>query len=63
MASAELNGFLRSHRVLSVDRRWVDQGTESFWSFCVDYLETGGGSAPAGKSGLSGGQGGLPGGA
>ncbi len=38
-AIAELNGFVRSHRVLSVDRRWVDQGTESFWSFCVDYLE------------------------
>ena len=37
--------------MLSVDRRWVEQGTESFWSFCVDYLETGGGSAPAGKSG------------
>jgi superfamily II DNA helicase RecQ len=36
-----LNRFLGSHRVLSIDRRWVDQGTESFWSFCVDYLETG----------------------
>ena len=40
-AEEELNRFLRSHRVLSVDRRWVDQGSESFWSFCVDYLETG----------------------
>jgi len=40
-AAAELNGFLQSHRVLAVDRRWVDQGTESFWSFCVDYLEVG----------------------
>jgi hypothetical protein len=40
VAEEELNRFLRSHRVLSVDRRWVDQGTESFWSFCVDYLET-----------------------
>ena len=33
-------GFLRSHRVLAVDRRWVEQGSESFWSFCVDYLES-----------------------
>jgi len=40
-AEEELNRFLRSHRVLSVDRRWVDQGSESFWSFCVDYLEPG----------------------
>ena len=38
-AAAELNGFLRSHRVLSVDRRWVEQGASSFWSFCIDYLE------------------------
>ncbi len=43
-AADELNRFLRSHRVLSVDRRWVDQGTESFWSFCVDYLDTGQGT-------------------
>ena len=41
-AAAELNGFLRSHRVLAVDRRWVEQGSESFWSFCVDYLESAG---------------------
>lgn len=36
-----MNRFLRSHRVLSVDRRWVEQGPDSFWSFCVDYLEPG----------------------
>lgn len=35
----ELNAFLRSHRILSVDRRWVDQGPTSFWSFCIDYLD------------------------
>ncbi len=50
-AAAELNGFLRGRRVLSVDRRWVDQGSESFWSFCVDYLDSGEGSAVAGKNG------------
>jgi superfamily II DNA helicase RecQ len=54
-AAAELNGFLRSHRVLAVDRRWVDQGAASFWSFCVDYLETQSG----GKSGPSGGKNGA----
>lgn len=36
-----LNGFLRSHRVLTVDRRWVDQGANSFWAVCVDYLDSG----------------------
>ncbi|QEH38395.1 ATP-dependent DNA helicase RecQ [Aquisphaera giovannonii] len=39
-AEEDLNRFLRGHRILSVDRRWVDLGTESFWSFCVDYLES-----------------------
>jgi superfamily II DNA helicase RecQ len=48
---AEVNGFLRSHRVIAVERRWVDQGTESFWCFCVDYLESGSsaGAASFGK--------------
>ncbi|MDZ4848117.1 MAG: HRDC domain-containing protein [Pirellulaceae bacterium] len=35
---AELNGFLSSHKVLAIDRRWVDLGTNSFWAICVDYL-------------------------
>ena len=41
-AEEELNAFLLSHKVLAVDRRWVDQGANSFWSFCVDYLDGGG---------------------
>jgi len=36
---AELNAFLRAHRVLSVDRRWVDLGQDSFWAICIDYLD------------------------
>ena len=36
---AELNAFLSSRRVLAVDRRWVDQGADSFWSICVDYID------------------------
>lgn len=36
---ADLNAFLSSHRVLSIDRRWVDLGVDSFWSICVDYLD------------------------
>lgn len=38
-AESELNAFLRSHRVLSVDRRWVEQGPSSFWAICVDHLD------------------------
>lgn len=34
---AALNLFLQSHRVLSIDRRWVDLGALSFWALCVDY--------------------------
>ncbi len=41
-AEKELNSFLAGHRILSVDRRWVDQGPASFWSFCVDYLDRSG---------------------
>jgi superfamily II DNA helicase RecQ len=47
-ASAELNTFLQSHKVLSVDRRWVEQGSASFWCFCVDYLPHASGGSPAG---------------
>lgn len=37
-AMEELNSFLANHRVLTVDRRWVDQGASSFWAFCIDYF-------------------------
>ena len=49
-AEAELNAFLRGHRVLAVKRRWVDQGSNSFWSLCVDYLD-GPHDASGGRSG------------
>ena len=52
-AQEELNAFLRGHRILSVDRRWVEQGASSFWSFCVDYLE----GAPADGGGYRGSRG------
>jgi superfamily II DNA helicase RecQ len=52
-AIAERNGFLRSHKVLNGDRRWVDVGTQAFWVFCVDYLERGTGGPQAGKGGTA----------
>lgn len=34
-----MNGFLRGHRVLAVQRELIDRGDASFWAFCVEYLE------------------------
>ncbi len=50
-AESELNAFLASHSVLAVDRRWVEQGPDSFWAFCVDYVaKSPGGSNPPGRA-------------
>ncbi len=49
-AETQLNAFLATHKVLNVDRRWVDQGSQSFWSFCIDYVP---GAKP--RTGASGG--------
>ena len=38
----ELNTFLRTHRVLNVDRQFVACGEQSFWAFSIDYLESAG---------------------
>jgi superfamily II DNA helicase RecQ len=38
-AQEELNAFLRSHKILAVDRRLVEQGSTSFWCIAIDYLE------------------------
>lgn len=40
-AEAEMNAFLRSHRVLAVKKEFVGDGENSFWTFCVEYLESG----------------------
>lgn len=34
-----MNAFLRSHRVVSIDRHLVDVGSSSFWTFCVEYID------------------------
>jgi superfamily II DNA helicase RecQ len=41
-AEGEMNGFLRSHRVLAVKKEFVSDGENSFWTFCVEYLESAG---------------------
>jgi len=50
-AEAEMNAFLRRHRVLAVKKEFVPDGENSFWTFCVEYLDGGGagGLLPGGK--------------
>ncbi len=50
-AETELNGFLASHRVLSVDRRFVEEGERSFWTFCVDFVDARRGSSSSSAAG------------
>ncbi len=38
-AEAELNAFLASHRVDSVDRQLVVDGPRSAWAICVAYVD------------------------
>jgi superfamily II DNA helicase RecQ len=38
-AEAEMNAFLRGHRVLAVKKEFVPDGENSFWTFCVEYLD------------------------
>ena len=46
LPEGEMNAFLCSHRVLAVRKEFVCDGENSFWTFCVEYLE----SAPAGNA-------------
>jgi superfamily II DNA helicase RecQ len=49
VAEAEMNGFLRAHRVLAVKKEFVPDGENSFWTFCVEHLDgTAPGAAPPG---------------
>ena len=38
-SEGELNSFMATHRVLSVDRHFVEHGASSFLTICVDYLD------------------------
>ena len=43
-AEEDLNRFLRSKKILSLERKFVDDGQNSLWSICVSYHD--GGSRP-----------------
>jgi superfamily II DNA helicase RecQ len=37
VATEELNSFISNHRIVQIDRRWIDQGSQSALAFCVEY--------------------------
>ena len=37
-ATEELNAFIAGHRVAHIERKWIDQGTQSAYVFCVEYV-------------------------
>jgi len=48
-AQAELNAFLAQHRVVSVEKQWLNAGVESHWAVCVSVAEGSGPLPEAGK--------------
>jgi superfamily II DNA helicase RecQ len=64
-AGHELNRFLRSHHVQTIERHFIEQGEQSFWLFSVEYQEQAGGrssgepAANASESSASTGAGGT----
>ncbi len=36
---SELNGFLSSHRIVSVEKQLVQSGGQSYWTFCLTWTE------------------------
>jgi hypothetical protein len=48
-AETELNEFLASHRVLSVDQRFVEDGERLFWTFRLDFVLADDHPPPAGR--------------
>lgn len=39
-AQQALNAFCAAHRVLTLDRHFVDQGTGSYWAVSVTWLDS-----------------------
>lgn len=34
----DLNSFLAGHKVVSIQRQLIDEGVNSLWAICADYL-------------------------
>ena len=40
----ELNAFCASHKIVSVEKHFSPAGADSFWAFCISYIEKNAGS-------------------
>lgn len=40
-AAGELDGFLSTHRILSIDRQFLQEGHTSAWCLCIGYIDAG----------------------
>jgi len=49
-ATEQLNAFLRSQKVLSIEKAAVAAGGRQYWSVCVEYLPRRGAEGPADRS-------------
>ena len=47
-AGDELNGFLRTTRVIAVEKHLLGSGVDARWAVCVEYLDGAPGARPAG---------------
>lgn len=45
-----LNRFCESHTLAQVDKQLVSSGIESYWAFCIQYVEPGGRTAQPRRS-------------
>ena len=46
---AEMNAFLRSHRILKVDRELVQRESSPCWAVCVEYMHGAAAVGPGGR--------------
>jgi superfamily II DNA helicase RecQ len=35
----ELNSFLSSHKVISIEKHLMTENNQNFWTFCIQYME------------------------
>ncbi|MDR2692909.1 MAG: HRDC domain-containing protein [Chitinispirillales bacterium] len=51
---SEMNAFLSAHRVLEIEQKFFQNDNGGYWSFCVRYIDGGGGSGAPYQGGYSG---------
>ncbi|GBU22559.1 hypothetical protein R80B4_02469 [Fibrobacteres bacterium R8-0-B4] len=43
---SEMNAFLSAHCVLEIEQKFFQNDNGGYWSFCVRYIDGGGGGGP-----------------